>query len=278
MKLNSSLLLTSLLRLRSWECVETCGAPISSPSAVAALRTPLDLPAMEAGQQTSRQNLAVIRTGQNVVGTNAAPPKRPWARLFLQMVTETRYKEGIRSNHAEDKTMALSPAEKQKAYRERQKMEQWLSQDSTYGYLETPFFKHLENDGNWSSVTLAFEMLGIESPEFEDDRGPEAFAFDHCFSSDEQKLEAFASHPRSIGRADAMVGILLDAASELAGIIRNYKLSELDARLKELAAMDLSDPATKKRVLRETVRIEKIKDALGKTARRPMPQWEVKGI
>lgn len=174
--------------------------------------------------------------------------------------------------------MALTPAEKQRAYRERQKKEQWFNEDGTYGYLKTPFFKQLERSGNWSSVTLAFEMLGIEPPEFEDDRGPDAFAFDHCFRTDEDKREAFASHPRSIGRADAMVGILMDAAFELAHIIQQYKLAELDARLEELSALDLSDPETKKRVLRETVRIEKMKDALRKTARRTMPQWEAKGI
>jgi hypothetical protein len=174
--------------------------------------------------------------------------------------------------------MALSPAEKQKAYRERQKKEQQSIEDSSYRYLKTPFYECAEEDPNWSSVTLAFEMLGMEPPEFADDRGPEAFAFDHCFSTDAQKQEVFAAHPGSIGRADAMVGILLDAASELADIVQKFKLRELDARLREIEKMDLSDADARKRALDEVAHIEKIKDALGKKTRRPLPQWEAKGV
>lgn len=172
--------------------------------------------------------------------------------------------------------MALSPAEKQKAYRERQKKEQWFSEDGSYAHLKTPFFEHLADDANWSSVTLAFEMLGIEPPSFDDDRGPEQFAFDHCFGSDEEKAESFAAYPRSIGRADAMVGILLDAAMELSSIINRYKRDELNARLNEIRERDLSDPIERDRALKDAAEIEKMLGILNKRVRRPMPQWEVK--
>lgn len=174
--------------------------------------------------------------------------------------------------------MALSPAEKQKAYRERKKQQQRSKQDSAYQYLKKPFFQHLKHDANWSDVQQCFDLMGIDPPEFEDDRGPEAFASDVCFRTDEEKLEAFASHPRSIGRADAMVGILIDAAVGLADMIRNYKLQELNARLDELEEMDVSDPETKKRVLKETVQIEKIKAELNRNSRKVIQQWEARRI
>lgn len=174
--------------------------------------------------------------------------------------------------------MALSAKERKHQQLKREQAQLRALSDSSYEYLQVPFHVHLEADPNWSSVTLPLEMAGIEPPVFEDDRGPEAYAFEECFATDEDRDEAFGGAAKSIGRAEVMIGLLIDAATELAHIVNKYKRAELDKRLKEIEATDLSDPEERKAVLEQVVHIEKIKGALSKNVRRSLPQWEAKGV
>ncbi len=174
--------------------------------------------------------------------------------------------------------MALSAKERKQQQLKREQKQLRLLPDSSYEYLRVPFHVHLETDSNWSSVTLPLEMAGIEPPEFEDDRGPEAYAFEECFATDEDRDEAFGGAAKSIGRAEVMIGLLMDAATELALIVNKYKRTELERRLKEIEAADLSDPEERKAALEQVVHIEKIKGALSKNVRRSLPQWEAKGV
>jgi hypothetical protein len=174
--------------------------------------------------------------------------------------------------------MAMSAKERKQKQIQRELEEFRILPDSSYPYLRKPFFKHAEQDPNWSSIDLAFEMIGLDPPVFEDDKGPAETARDDCFASDKDKADAFAGRTGSVGRAESMVGILLDAAQELAAIVRRYKTNELDLRLEEIRNMDLIDPEVRKKALEETVHIEKIKDSLHRNVRRTIPQWEVKGV
>jgi hypothetical protein len=174
--------------------------------------------------------------------------------------------------------MAMSAKERKQKQLKREQEGLRLLPDSTYPYLATPFYQHLEMDPNWSSVTLAFDLLGIEPPDFKDDRGPEAFARQECFATDEDRTEAFNGSSGSIGRAEVIVGVLLDAASELASIINKFKLQELKQRLDEVEGTDFSDPALRKEALEAVVHIGKIKDELSKNVRKTLPLWQVKGV
>jgi hypothetical protein len=174
--------------------------------------------------------------------------------------------------------MAMTPLERKQKQLDRERDALRVMSDSSYSYLSKPFFERLEQDPNWSSVQLCFELMGIEAPEFHDDRGPAAVALEHCFSSDEGRDEAFSGYEGSVGRAEAMVGLLLDAAMELASIIQAHKLIELDARLREIEALDLSDPDERKGAFEAAVHIGKVKDALNGNVRRTIPQWQVKGV
>lgn len=172
--------------------------------------------------------------------------------------------------------MALSAKERKQKQLEKERQELARQMDATYPYLKTPFFKRLENDGNWSSVELSFDLMGIDPPVFEDDRGPAEFAADECFSTDEDRIEAFQCSEKSVGRAEVMVDMLLDAAMELSSIINRFKQGELQKRREELEQSDLSDPERRSKALQDAAEIARLQDELQKNVRRTFPTWRVK--
>lgn len=174
--------------------------------------------------------------------------------------------------------MALSAKERKQAQIERERALLAKKPDATYPYLRVPFFERLDADANWSSVEMCFDLLGIDPPIFEDDRGPEDFANDACFSTDEDKVDAFQSSKGSVGRAEVMVDLLLDVAIELSGIINNYKREELRERREELAGADLSDPDARVKALETAAEIAKLEELLQKNVRRTFPVWRVKHL
>lgn len=129
-----------------------------------------------------------------------------------------------------------------------------------------------------TSIFTCFELLGIEPPEFLDDRGPDQVACESCFATDEDCAEAFTGTANSIGRAEVMVGALLDAATELASIINGFKRGELVKRLQEIEADSLADPAERKAAITAAMHFSKLQEELGKNVRRTLPQWQVKGV
>jgi len=174
--------------------------------------------------------------------------------------------------------MALTAKERKQNQLAREQEEQRKLPDSTYEFLRIPFYKAVEDNPNWDNVTLSFELMGIEPPAFEDDQGPANFATDPCFSTDQDRDDAFKGYSGSIGRAEAMVDFLLDAAIELGSIIQTYKKQALLARRHEIENADLSDPDARREALATIARLTRIEDALDKNVRRTLPQWKVKGI
>ena len=174
--------------------------------------------------------------------------------------------------------MALTAKQRKQNQLAREQEEMRVQPDSTYEFLKTPFHEFAEEDPNWTSVTLSFELMGMEAPVFEDDRGPEAFATDLCFATDEDRDDSFRGYAGSIGRAEVMVDCLLDAAIELAGVIRSYKKKALLIRRNEIENADLSDPNKRREALDANTRISRIEEVLDKNVRRTLPQWKVKGV
>ncbi|MCE6967497.1 hypothetical protein [Cereibacter sphaeroides] len=173
--------------------------------------------------------------------------------------------------------MAMTAAERKRRQVARQKEERERLADATYPYLGTPFFEVVEENGNWSSVTLALELAGLEPPVFQDDSGPLENAFPVALPSDEEdRINTFSGAAGSIGRAEVLVDCLLDAATELAQIINDYKRSELRKFRQQTEAQDLSDPAARKKALQDLLRIEKMEGMLAKKVRRELPVWSVK--
>ncbi|VVT16314.1 conserved hypothetical protein [Roseovarius sp. EC-HK134] len=172
--------------------------------------------------------------------------------------------------------MAMSARERKQKQLENERRELARQMDATYPYLKVPFFEYLSEDGNWTSVQLCFDLMGFEPPFFEDDRGPADVAGEDCFDDEEQRIETFKSSEKSIGRAEVMMDLLLDAAMELSGIINSYKQGELQKRRQELEQADLSDPEQRSMALQDAAEIARLQEELQKNVRRTFQTWRVK--
>lgn len=167
--------------------------------------------------------------------------------------------------------MALSPAEKQRRYRERQKERRFdktarNAPDAAAPVLAQPFFKFFSEHGKeWDDIAvMALDEVGITPPAFDDDDDPHW----HLYGDTDRG---------SIGRAERMVGAFLDSAAALARIINEYKREEITRAITELEQSDLSDPAVRTKALAEIVRLTKLRDRLDKQVRWSLPEWKVKG-
>jgi hypothetical protein len=148
--------------------------------------------------------------------------------------------------------MPLTQTEKNRRYREKQRQERSAQKRQPIGSevlfdFRTPFFRWLEEDGNWSEVALSFAAVGLEPPRFDDDRG--------AFSSKVDEFENAHWDPmpnpyevasNSLGRATMMVGVLLDATASFAGLVNRYLISELEQRIAELDASDHGEDDVKR--------------------------------
>ena len=174
--------------------------------------------------------------------------------------------------------MAMSAKERKQNQLERERTQLKELDDSTLPFLRQPFFERVEEDPNWSGVTLALELCGFEPPSFEDDRGPQHFANEVALPPDEDPSETFPGFKGSIGRAEAMIDLLLEAASELANLVNRYKRDELAARRKEIEESDLSDPEERRTAIDNITQITRIEAELSKNVRQTLPIWKIKGL
>jgi hypothetical protein len=164
--------------------------------------------------------------------------------------------------------MALTPAEKQRRYRERKEAKLAAEAESA-GIFIRPFSDFYAD--NWNSeLEFYFDVMGFKAPDFDDDSGIKPLTE----SLDAEDVEKAAN---SLGKAEMIISCLLDAAGELARSVKQYKAEEINARIAELEARDLSDPEAKKQALADIVRLTKYRDQLEKQVRWSLPQWKVKG-
>ncbi|WP_331289159.1 MULTISPECIES: hypothetical protein [Methylobacteriaceae] len=159
-----------------------------------------------------------------------------------------------------------SSAEKQRAYRERQKERARQAaregNDKLSSIVESSFALH------WSSRSERQEVAFIEealasiglSLDFSKDEDPEC----------DEGLAGTASNRGALGRAERAVGALLDSATALAGIINRFKLAEIERALAQIEQADLPSPELKAKALKEAVELEGMRKLLRKEVRRSL--------
>lgn len=174
--------------------------------------------------------------------------------------------------------MALSNAEKQRRFRERKQAAKSAGLKrpegaETAALFQAPFFESFQSDGNTSDFEQCFDLIGLDAPEFNDDSGPQSREgiLDHP-DNDES---VYGNASDSLGRAEIMVGGLLESAVTLAGIIRQHKLGELQLREKEVAEAMVARPEDAPILADELLRIRAAQSALDKEVRWPIPAWKV---
>lgn len=168
--------------------------------------------------------------------------------------------------------MAMTEAEKKRAQRAKLEADRRAMSDATYPYLKETFSEFLKHEGNYVNVEIALALAGIEAPQIEDERDPDACALEDVL---EDQDDPFPGAKGAIGRAEVMVDCFIDAAIELAGVVNIYKRQEIEARLAELESADTADRAT---AMKEAVRLNKMLDQLDKQVRKSFPQWKVTGV
>lgn len=176
--------------------------------------------------------------------------------------------------------MALTPAEKQRRYREKKKKADIAQAAPSVTVFRAPFFEHFNKvAGGYSNWRHYLDLAGIEAPIFGDDSGPRSISgmIEYDLKEGNTDDNPYRDYERSIGRAEVTVEHLLHAASELADIINEFKQSEIKARIAEIEQSDLSDPETKRKALADIPRLQKMLDQLTKQVRWTFPQWKVTG-
>ena len=170
--------------------------------------------------------------------------------------------------------MAKSNAERLREFKARKEEEEKRASLTLAGVFKTPFYQFLPDNFEYSSdFSDCLEFIGMAVPEFKDDRGLE----DVTHYSDDLATEMIVPNLGSLGRAEVMITALTEAAEFLAKEVNAYKRAELEARLTEIEASDLSEPAVKKAALKEAARLNKMLDQLDKQVRHTFPQWRVTG-
>lgn len=173
--------------------------------------------------------------------------------------------------------MALTAKERKQRQLARDHQARRQLPDSTYPFLSQPYHVWVQDDPNDSEFLIPWELMGLEAPTFEDDRGPAEYST-HEFYDQEDHDELFGSFKGSVGRAELMAELLIEAGQALARSVNAYKRQELQKRFADLEAEDLSDPERRKAALAEGARITRLLDELKKNVRSTVPQWIVKGI
>lgn len=136
--------------------------------------------------------------------------------------------------------MALSNAEKQRRYRERQRQEKKAkairpTEDDLKPFLKTPFHQFLKERSPNIMLYENLHWVGVEVTGNLKSNHPQ-------FERAADWPEWAGVDPDSLNVASAMVGIFLDAAKELATLLNEYKLKEIDR------AMETASPADKVRL------------------------------
>lgn len=163
--------------------------------------------------------------------------------------------------------MALTNAEHQRLYRERKKQRQKAAAEATADYLKLPFNEYLAT-ADWSVGQQCLDEVGIMPPTFDADEDPQW--------RDDWNEHGGMDYRGSIGRAERMVGAFLDAAQDLARIINQYKLEQIDQAISELGDLDISDRARRSEAFEEAARLHNIRDRLDKTIRWTLREYQIK--
>ncbi|MBP2446391.1 hypothetical protein [Rhizobium leguminosarum] len=168
--------------------------------------------------------------------------------------------------------MAKTPAERTREHRERliaKEREKLLQPIPAPAYVQTPFHafmegRHVDFEENLDAygVQISGTDLGEEVQKFETEA-----PWDRSFTS--------------LERARGMMGVFLDAAKELAALINEYKLQEIEAAIDaahEVSAdLPRGDVEALKKSFAEIERLKAIRSELRKPMRHTLLSVDAKG-
>lgn len=168
--------------------------------------------------------------------------------------------------------MAKTPAEKQRTYRARQKekkQQDVLVAPELAGVFKTPFHEFWSANSDLNMIFgYRLRVNGIKPPDFNVGEVP---------SDEDDEDDPYFGSEGSYRYAVEWFGHALSAMTVLAEGLNSYQTKEINARLAEIEASDLSAPEAKKAALQDAARLNKMLDQLDKQVRWTFPQWKVTG-
>lgn len=162
--------------------------------------------------------------------------------------------------------MAKSVTERTRAFRERRRAQLKTAPDITREFLRRPFSEFLME--RTPDFEESQDYVGI------DIRGS-IYKEEQQYETSEQFEEPFKGN--ALDRVTALAEVMMDNAREYCELINEYKLTEIDARIKEIEQADLSDPTVRKQALADVVKLNRIRARLDKEFRRSFREIDVKG-
>lgn len=165
--------------------------------------------------------------------------------------------------------MVKTQADYQREYRERKKEAEKAADRKVATYFRKPFDEWMGEDRWHDRVTSDFDLVGADTH----------MPFPGIGNVDPFWREEWNEGPDrgALSCAERMVTVLLDASRGMAHLIRDYKKEQISARIAELEASDLTDPAARKDALAEIVKLTRYVEQLEKETREVYPQWRVRG-
>lgn len=129
--------------------------------------------------------------------------------------------------------------------------------------LRNPFFQHFQRNVG-ADFAWYHAVLGDEWFNFDDDAGIKP--------SDEDALiqEDLDNASTSLGKAELLIGHFIDAATELARLVSDYKREEIDVRIAEAEQRQPKD-------IEDIARLKKMRHQLSRQVRWAFPQWKAAG-
>ncbi|NEU14443.1 hypothetical protein G3T14_20275 [Methylobacterium sp. BTF04] len=168
--------------------------------------------------------------------------------------------------------MAMTPSEKQRAYRARLKQAEKTSHDETADVIAGSFAAYVATDDEAHELDFlndTFDSVGLQFPDLSKDEDPD-------WREEWTRIGGLIERG-SLGKAQRMVGALVDSADALARIINRFKVREIEAAITKAGTADMSDPAERSKAVAEMVRLESLKVRLLKEVRRSFPVTTLRG-
>lgn len=166
--------------------------------------------------------------------------------------------------------MAMTPAEKQNRYRQRLKEKQKKAPDLSASFPASRYADYLRRDGDaqqaLSFINETLDSVGLHfSVSLEEDVDPN------------WREEWGTQHRGALGRAERLVDSLIDSAKALAEVINNFKVRETATALAKLESRSASSPVAARKMRADAVRLNSIRNRLGKQQRHSFFPTTVKG-
>lgn len=165
--------------------------------------------------------------------------------------------------------MALSPAEKQKRYRERLREELKTAPDATPAAGPTFAAWIAQADGEMaqqlSFIDEALDAVGFAFPDLSQDVDPQW--------RDEWGVE----NRGALGKAERMVDAFIDSAKALSEVLNAYKLEQVKAAQSRLSQSKPKSPEAMAWVVQRAIALSKIESRLRKEVRHSFPAIAAKG-